>query len=73
MDRKQWQELWPIVIFTVLYLSIAAALALSDQNWEFVYYIVIFVILSFVALLVHEYVQLTKSVLWALSIWGLLQ
>ena len=72
MNRKRWQELWPVVIFTVLYLSIAAALALSDQNCEFVYYIVIVVILSFVALLVHEYVQLTKSVLWALSIWGLL-
>jgi hypothetical protein len=72
MNRKQWQELWPVVLFTILYLSIAAAFALWGQNWEFVYYIGVVVILSVVALLVHEHVRLSKGVLWALSLWGLL-
>ncbi len=66
------RELIGVGIFTALYLVIAAIPALITQNWEFVYYILVVVLLAGAALTVHVRVTLPTPLLWALSFWGLL-
>ena len=66
------RELIGVGIFTGLYLVIAAIPALITQNWEFVYYIAIVVLLAGAALAVHVRVNLSTPLIWALSFWGLL-
>lgn len=61
----------PIVGFTVAYIAIATAAALTRGNTEFLFYLVVMLILMAVVTVVHLRVHLSHSVLWALSIWGL--
>lgn len=63
-------ELWPVVAFTAAYMLAAIAVALILGNLEFLYYIVVMLILVFVVWSVHKSVALTNAVIWALSIWG---
>jgi len=66
------RSLAPVIFFTVAYLIVATVFAFTMQNWEFVYYIVVVLLLGFAALAVHKRVGLSAGVLWGLSIWGLL-
>lgn len=66
------RELVGVGIFTGLYLVIATIPALITQNWEFVYYIAIVVLLAGAVLTIHFRVKLPTSLIWALSFWGLL-
>ena len=61
----------PVAAFTSLYLLVATAIALGRGNQEFVFYIVVMLLLMLVVWLVHRSIVLTSPVLWALSIWGL--
>jgi len=61
----------PVAAFTSLYLLVATAIALGRGNQEFVFYIVVMLLLMLVVGLVHRSIVLTSPVLWALSIWGL--
>lgn len=61
----------PIVGFTVAYIAIATVAALARGNTEFLFYIVVMLVLMVVVTAVHLRVHLSHSVLWALSIWGL--
>jgi hypothetical protein len=63
---------FPVAAFTVLYLLVATGVALAFGNGEFVFYIVVMLVLMLVVWLVHRSVALTRELLWALSIWGLL-
>lgn len=60
-----------VASFTASYLAIATAGAFATGNGEFVFYIVVMVVLAGVVGLVHFRIGLPESALWALSIWGL--
>jgi uncharacterized membrane protein YjdF len=66
----QSQRLWPVAAFTALYLVIAAIGAVAIGNREFLFYIVVMVLLVGVVSVVNRSVALTSSALWALSFWG---
>jgi hypothetical protein len=65
------QRVWPVAAFTAAYLAAATAAALAIGNREFVFYIVVLVLLVGVIWLVHRGIGLTTTTLWALSAWGL--
>jgi hypothetical protein len=68
----QSQRLWPIAVFTAVYLAAATVGAFALGNREFLFYIVVMVLLIGVVWLVHRSIALTTATLWALSLWGLL-
>jgi uncharacterized membrane protein YjdF len=55
-----------------MYLLAAVAGALTSGNKEFVFYIVVMLVLISVIAVVHRRVGLTHGLLWALTVWGLL-
>ena len=57
--------------FTLAYLLIATVGALASGNSEFVFYIVVMVILVALVGVVHVHIGLPESAPWALRIWGL--
>ena len=57
--------------FTVAYLLGATFVALGRGNQEFIFYIVVMVLLLLAAMAVHVRVNLSSGLLWALSVWGL--
>ena len=65
------QRIWPVAAFTALYLAVATTAALAIGNREFIFYIVVMVLLVGVIWLVHRGVHLSTATLWALSFWGL--
>jgi hypothetical protein len=65
-------DVLPVAAFTLLYIGLAAAAAFFVGNGEFLFYIVVMLLLMLVVWLVHRSVTLTRSILWALSAWGLL-
>lgn len=68
----QSQRLGPVAAFTALYLAVATVGAFALGNREFLFYIVVMVLLLGVVWLVHRSIALTTATLWALSLWGLL-
>jgi hypothetical protein len=69
MTRRQFL---PLAFFTVAYLVLASLGAAMRGNTEFVFYIVVMLVLIAVILAVHWRVGFTPGVLWALSAWGFL-
>ncbi|MEZ5386523.1 MAG: DUF2238 domain-containing protein [Prosthecobacter sp.] len=65
-------RLLPVFIFNFAYLIAAVALSLARGNREFIFYIVVMVVLIVVMSIVHSRVKLTTGLLWAFSVWGLL-
>ena len=63
-------RLWPVAAFTLGYLLVAASIAVSSGNLEFLLYIVVMLILIFAVWLVDRHVVLNAPVLWGLSVWG---
>ena len=61
-----------IIGFTLAYLFVAFFFAFQKQNWEFVYYIAVVVLLGIAVFTIHRRVSLSVGILWGLSIWGLL-
>ena len=61
-----------VVSFTALYVLASIPVALASGNQEFVFYIVVMVVLIAVVYAVHKNVGLTLPTLWALSAWGLM-
>lgn len=61
-----------VSLFTGLYLLTATAFAVGLQNWEFLFYIGVVVLLAFCVWMLNVKVPLTRGVLWCLSLWGLL-
>ena len=70
MDGKR--SLKAVGSFTVAYLLLAVAAAFVRGNREFLFYIVVMVIMIAGVMAVHRRVNLSQGALWALSIWGLL-
>ncbi|MDF1657523.1 MAG: hypothetical protein P1U58_07915 [Verrucomicrobiales bacterium] len=65
-------ELRTILVFSALYLIASAVCAFGTGNGEFVFYIVVMAVQLAALLFVHSRVGLSKALIWALSIWGLL-
>jgi uncharacterized membrane protein YjdF len=70
-ESGKTSTLVPVGVFTVAYLLVATITAVARGNQEFVFYIVVVVLLIGAVLAVHWRVQLSQGALWALSIWGL--
>ena len=58
--------------FALAYTLASVPVALAAGNNEFLFYIVVMVVLGAAVALVHVRVRLTDATLWALSAWGLL-
>ena len=65
-------RLFPLVAFTALYMTAAVAGSMVQGNKEFIFYIVVMLVLIGAVTLAHRAISLTTALLWALSVWGLL-
>jgi hypothetical protein len=65
------KELLPVAAFTALYLAASIVVALGLGNQEFLFYIVVMVVLIVVIWGVHRSISIPQPLLWALSVWGL--
>ncbi len=63
---------WPVIAFTLLYMSAAILVSLVTENTEFMFYVAVMIVLIAVVSVVHLRVSLSQAVLWALSVWGML-
>lgn len=61
-----------VFAFTGLYMTAAVVGAITQRNGEFVFYIAVMLILIGVFTFVHWRAPLTTSLIWGLSVWGLL-
>jgi uncharacterized membrane protein YjdF len=66
------KTLWPLIAFTLAYMSAAVYGVIATGNREFVFYLIIMLVLIGLVWSIHRRIQLTMGMLWALSIWGLL-
>lgn len=64
-------KLLPVFLFNGAYIALAVATSLARGNREFIFYIVVMLVLIVVMSLVHRRVKLTSGLLWAFSAWGL--
>ena len=69
--RDGADRVWPVALFTSLYLVGALMTAVQGSNYEFLLYIGVVVLMMGVVWVVHGRVALTSGALWCLSIWGL--
>lgn len=72
MAPRKSKSILAVAGFTVAYLLIATLGAFSTGSKEFLFYIVVMLVLMAAVWVVHRRVSLSKGALWALSIWGLL-
>jgi len=73
IHRRTWSPaIRAAAVFTALYVIAAALAALLRGNTEFAFYIVVMLVMIAGVGLVHMRLQLTATLLWLLSIWGLL-
>ncbi|MGI9244930.1 MAG: DUF2238 domain-containing protein [Verrucomicrobiales bacterium] len=61
-----------IAAVTLTYVVAASAYAISHGNREFVFYIVVMLVLMACVFVLHQRVGLSAAVLWCLSAWGLM-
>jgi len=64
-------KLLPVVLFNAAYMMAAIIGAIAQGNREFIFYIVVMLVLIGVMSAVHRRVRLTTPLLWAFSVWGL--
>jgi hypothetical protein len=69
---KAAPRLLPLCLFNLAYLLAAALGSWWQGNREFIFYIAVMVILIGIIACVHASVRLSRGLLWALSLWGLL-
>ncbi len=61
-----------VALFAATYLLVFGGLAIAQGNKEFVFYLVVMLILIGMIYAVHARVAFSTTVLWLLAIWGLL-
>ena len=66
------RKIWTLVLFNALYLIAAAIGVVVTGNGEFVFYLIVMLVLLAIVVGVHLRVNFSQTVLWGLSIWGLL-
>lgn len=62
----------PLIVFSVLYMLVSITAASIQRNTEFVFYILVMVVLITSLVLVHKRVNFSNGVLWGMSLWGFL-
>ncbi|MFH1592968.1 MAG: hypothetical protein ABIB47_06395 [Candidatus Woesearchaeota archaeon] len=62
----------PIFVFSLIYLAVALYIFIGRKNYEFIGYIGVVVLLLFVILMTNKKMNYPNSVLWGMSLWGLL-
>jgi hypothetical protein len=65
------RQLLPVAAFTATYLAPAAIIAVLNGNAEFVFYVVVMLILIGAVWLLDRRIELSMGALWSLSAWGL--
>jgi len=70
--RPRKNALIALAAFTAAYMLSAIIAAISTGNGEFIFYIVVMLVLIGVVMFVHTRVTLSLALLWCLSAWGLL-
>src|SRR3989344_1745603 len=63
---------WYLIAFNLLYLSAFSIYYASINNYEFLTYIAVILIIGFITLLTLKKSKLDLLALWGLSLWGLL-
>ena len=71
MNPETKPRLLPLILFTSAYMLAAVIGSWLQGNKEFIFYIVVMLVLIGVMSLVHRRVVLTTGLLWCLSAWGL--
>lgn len=61
-----------VALFTAAYLAVSALTTLAERNFEFILYLVTMLIIIAIIFAIHKRIGLSISVLWGLSLWGLL-
>lgn len=72
MSTTPAPRLLPIFIFNAVYMIAAVGSSMAKGNKEFIFYILVMLVLIGVMSLVHRMVGLSRPLLWALSAWGML-
>jgi len=65
-------DLRNVLIFSAIYILAAGGYSLAQGNGEFVFYIVVMLVLVIALVAVHRRVTLSRGLLWCLSLWGLM-
>jgi uncharacterized membrane protein len=71
MNTHTPTKLLPVFLFNAAYMAAAVTGSIVQGNREFIFYIVVMVVLIGVMGLLHRRVRLTTGLLWAFSVWGL--
>ena len=71
MSTTSPAKLLPVLLLNAAYMIAAVAGSVAQGNREFIFYIVVMLVLIAVMSLVHRRVKLTSGLLWAFSAWGL--
>jgi len=61
-----------VSLFVFSYLVIASVLSWNRGNWEFVFYVIVVLLLALFIKSVHNKVRFSTGVLWTLAAWGLI-
>ncbi len=61
-----------VIFFTLAYMVGAIALSIAKGNSEFVFYIVVMLVLIGVVSWIHSRINLSTGIIWGLSLWGFL-
>lgn len=62
----------PVFFFTLGYVALFALFAAVTSNIEFLFYVLIVIVVFMLLLRYHESFNLSRSTLWLLSVWGLM-
>lgn len=60
-----------VVVFTAVYVLAAAIAAHLAGNGEFIFYIIVMIVLASAIIAVHRSVGLSTGLLWCLAVWGM--
>ncbi len=63
---------WIVVIFNAIYIIAFAAYYISIKNYEFLWYILVLILIGLMIILTLRKSKIDYIALWGLSIWGLL-
>ncbi len=61
-----------VLLFSILYLTVAAVWIVATRNYEFLLYLLVMTTIIIAVLGVYRRAGLSRAVLWGFSIWGLL-
>jgi len=61
-----------VISFTLIYLLSATLFSWRLQNWEFIFYVFVVLIIGLLVMNIHKRVQFSTGILWCLSAWGLM-